>query len=232
MIGDLWASKRTGNIYRVGRRGASWDVVGHVDDLGAFGGLPTLLGFAGAAAGLSVMAGVVSAVMLGLLAGAILMFIPAVIPLTVTVLPLLLVVVGVRSLVTRRRLAPVLFAAALFVVLLAVVVLHVVFWQHARPGLYVTFASAPLMPVLTAALAVWALSRRRWALGALLFGQSLVFASSYLGALGSVTYAESGIGIDNVLTLTYWACLAALVTAVLSPRRGEPARAIVAEVAA
>ncbi len=145
-------------------------------------------------------------------------------------LPLVLAVVGVRSLVTRRRLAPMLLAAALFAVLLVVVVLHVVYWQHARPGLYLALASAPLMPVLTAALAVWALSRRRWALGALLLGQAVVFASSYLGALGSVTYAESGI--DNILTLTYWACLAALVAAVLSPRRGEPAPAVATEVAA
>lgn len=232
MIGDLWASRRTGTIYRVGPRGTSWATVGHVDDLGPFGGLGALLGYAGGAAGLSVMAGAVSAAMLGLLAGAILMFLPAVIPLTVTVLPLLLVVVGVRSLVTRRRLTPVLLTAALFAVLLVVVVLHVVYWQHAQPGLYLTLASAPLMPVLTAALAVWALSQRRWVTAALLLGQAVVFASSYLGALGSATYAQSGIGIDNVLTLTYWACLASLIAAVLTPRRGEPAQAVAAEVAA
>ena len=225
MMGDLWASPRTGNVYRVGQRGTSWKVVGHVDCLGPFGGLGALLGYAGAAAGLSVMAGVVSAAMLGLLVGAVLMFLPAVIPLTVTVLPLLLVVVGVRSLVTRRRLAPVLLAAALFAVLLVVVVLHVVYWQHARPGVYLTLASAPLMPVLTAALAIWALTQRRWVMAALLLGQAVVFASSYLGAFESAIYAESGIGIDNVLTLTYWACLASLIAAVLTPRRGEPAQA-------
>ncbi len=63
----------------------------------------------------------VSAAMLGLLAGAILKFLPAVIPLIVTALPLVLAVVGVRSLVSRRRLAPVLLVA-LFIVLLVVVV--------------------------------------------------------------------------------------------------------------
>lgn len=232
MIGDLWASKRTGTIYRVGPRGTSWAAVGHVDDLGPFGGLGALLGYAGAALGLSVMASAFAAGFLGMVLGAILMFLPAVIPLTVTVPPLLLVVVGVRSLVTRRRLAPVLLTAALFAVLLVVVVLHIVYWQHAQPGPYLALASAPLMPVVTAALAVWALSRRRWVVAALLLGQTVVFASSYLGALGSVTYAQSGIGIDNVLTLTYWACLTSLIAAALTPRRGEPARAMAAEVAA
>ncbi|MFT3860033.1 hypothetical protein [Micropruina sp.] len=222
MIGDLWASPRTGRIYRVGPRGTNWAVVGHVDQLGApMVGLPSLLGFAGAALGLSVVAAVFTAAFVGLVLGAILMYFPVAIPFSVPLLFLLLVVLAIRALATRRSFLPVLWTGAAFLILLVVVVLHVLFWPD-HPGLYVQAASLPLMPTLTLALAVGALARRRWALGVLSAGQSLVFTFSYLAAFGSSTYAESPTGFDNLLTLIYWVCLACGAAAWLTPRRALP----------
>lgn len=221
MIGDLWASPRTGNIYRVGRRGTNWAVVGHVDQLSV--GLPSLLGFAGAALGLSVVAAIFTAAFIGLVVGAILMYFPVAIPFSVPLLFLLLVVLAIRALATRRPFRPVLWTGAAFVILLVVVVLHVLFWPDRPHGwLYVQAASLPLMPALTLALAIWAAARRRWGLVALCAGQSLVFTLSYLDAFGSLTYAESSTGFDNLLTLAYWACLACAARAWLTPRRTLP----------
>lgn len=222
MIGDLWVSPRTGRVYRVGPKGTAWAVVGHADQLHASAiGLPTLLGFAGAALGLSVVAAVFSAAIAGLLVGAILMYFPAAIPFSVPLMVPLLIVLIIRALVTRRSAMPVLWTGAAVVVLLVVVVLHAVYWPD-HPGPYVQVASLPLMPALTLVLAVWAGLRRRWALAALLIAQTAVFAASYLDAFGSLTYAESSTGFDNLLTLAYWACLACAARAWLTPRRTLP----------
>lgn len=221
MIGDLWASPRTGNIYRVGRRGTNWAVVGHVDQLSV--GLPSLLGFAGAALGLSVVAAIFTAAFIGLVLGATLMYFPVAIPFSVPLLFLLLVVLTIRALATRRPFRPVLWTGAAFVILLVVVVLHVLFWpDRPRGWLYVQAASLPLMPALTLALAIWAAARRRWGLVALCAGQSLVFTLSYLAAFGYSTYAGSPTGFDNLLTLIYWVCLACAAKAWLTPRRTLP----------
>lgn len=207
MIGDYWVSNRTGRIYEVGPPGTRWRAVGHSGDLGVLSTLPALLGYAGAALGLSLVVGVILAAFVGVVLGAILMLVPVAIPFSVPLLLLLVVGVGIRSLVTRRRIGPVLQAVAAFVAVLAVVVLHVVYWPDTA-GLYVSMASLPLMPVLTLALAVWAAVRRRWALGASLLAQTFVFAMSYLGAVGSVNYAQSGTGVDNVLSVAFWFCVA------------------------
>lgn len=222
MIGDLWVSPRTGNVYRVGQRGTAWAVVGHASQLHTSAiSLPALLGFAGAAAGLSIVAAVAAAAMTGLLLGAIVMYFPVAIPFSIPVLFLLMIGLAIRSLATRRPLMPVGWMAAAFGVLLVIAVLHVVFWRtHA--GLYVQIASLPLMAVLTFGLAVWACARKRWALTALLVCQALVFASSYLGSAGRLTYSESSTGFDNLLALAYWVCLACAAAAWLTPRRTLP----------
>lgn len=222
MIGDYWVSNKTGNVYEVGPKGTRWRVVGHVDDLegtsGILGGGAALLGYLGATLGLSVIAAVFTAAFIGLVLGAILMFWPVAIPFSIPALLLGLVVVGVRSVVTRQRKAAVWWATLAFIAVLVLVVLHVVFWPH-HPGLYVTAASMPILPVLTLVLAVLAVARRRWGITALLLAQTVVYASSYLGAVGSLTYAESSTAFDNLLTLGYWLCIAHLVSAWLSPRR-------------
>lgn len=230
MIGDTWTSKRTGNIYRVGPKNTPWQVIGHVDD-GLFAGVVPFLGMIAALTGATLYVGVVVAVLMGGLVGVVLMFLPSMIPLTVVAPLLLLLVVGIRATRSHRPLRPVMLAAALYAVLLVAVGLHIAFWMKAFPGLYVTLASLPLMPILTLALAGFALSRRRWVIAALLLGQTVVFAASFLAAVGPRTYAGSGVGIDNVLTLVYWAFIGALVAAALTPRSAQPATAVPAEVA-
>lgn len=183
-----------------------------------------MLGFAGAALGLSVAAAVFAAAFTGLVIGAIVMYFPVAIPFSVPLMLLLLLVLTIRTLATRRPMAPVLWLGAAFACLLVVVVLHVVYWPDHPGRLYVQAASLPIMPVLTLTLAVWAGFRRRWWLAAFLASQSAVFAASYLGALGSrsLTYAESSTGFDHLLALIYWGCLACAAAAWLSPRRTLP----------
>lgn len=220
MIGDLWASKQTGNIYRVGPRGSAWAVVGHVDDLRGgwlLGSLGPLLGYFAAALGASVVLVVFTAAFLGLVLGAIVMYFPVAAPFSIPILLLGLIVVGIRSIATSRPKGPVAAAALAFVAVLVLVVLHFVYWPDR--GWYVTIASLPIMVGLTLGLTIWAIVRARWGIAALLLGQSVVYAASYLESFGSVTYAESPTGFDHLLTLGFWICIAYQVSGWLSPRR-------------
>lgn len=126
MIGDLWASPRTGRIYR--DRASEHPLAGRRSR-----GRPRWVraratsGLRRGAIGLGVLSTVAVAAFLGFVLGAVLMALPVAYPLSVPALFVVLLVVGIRSLVTRRSLRPVMLARMAWLVLLAVVVPHVIF---------------------------------------------------------------------------------------------------------
>lgn len=217
MLGDRWESRRTGNIYRVGAPGTSWAVVGHAGT----NALATFLGYFAALAGLSLIATVWAAIMTGILLGAVVMYLPAVLPLTVPLALVGFIVVGVRGLVTKRRLMPVGLAAVLLLIFLILAICNALFWYEDGPGVYRTLASVPVMAVACAVIGVPAVLRQRRAVGALFLAQAVVFASAYLDAMGNRTFANATLRYDNLLSLATWLLLVAYSVAWFAPRRGE-----------
>lgn len=153
MIGDRWESARTGTICRVGPPGTGWAVVGHAGT----NAIATLLGYVSALAGLSIIATVWAAMMTGIFLGAVIMYTPAVLPLTVPLAIVGFIVVGVRSLATKRRLMPAGLAAALLSIFLIVAVCNALFWYEDGPGIYRTLATWLL---LLAYIVAWSAPRR------------------------------------------------------------------------
>ena len=222
MIGDLWESPNTGQIYEIGEPGKPWRPVGEADGnalLGAFA-------YVGAVGSLTILANVWASVMIGLLLGAALMYLPTVLPLSVPLTLLGCLVVTIRVLTRRCRLRPLVVTGAALVAFLVVAACNAVFWYGGAENIYRMLASVPIMAVSAAALAVILIGKRRKAACALLLAQAVVFALPYLDTAGeSAPFAESAVRYDNVLSLTFWLFGVTLMSAWCTPRRGHIAGA-------
>jgi hypothetical protein len=212
----LWESPSTGTIYRVGRPGEHWEAVGL-----SFGGpLSSLLAYA--AALLVIIAGLSAwLVALGVLvAGTLLMYLPAVLPLTVPLALAAFLATVVRVLAGRRRASTLVPVTILLLVFLGTVVLNAAFWYSGRGPGYIAAASFPTMCALSCGLAVVVLARRKLRLGLALLLQALVFALPYLGQIGSSTpFGTSALRYDNLLTLSTWLLVAFIAACWVMPAR-------------
>lgn len=216
MIGDLWESPQTGRIYEVGEPGARWRTVGQADGNVIQGALVYL----GAVSGLAVLANAWVATMVGLLLGTALIYLPAVLPLTVPLALLAFLVVAIRAVITRRRLGSVALTGLMVGAFLVIAVLNAVLWHHSAPNAYQAVAALPIMAALAAAAGVALLARTRVAAGLLFLAQAVVFALPYLATIGgNLRFSESTLGYDNVLSLVSWMFCALLLTSWISPRR-------------
>lgn len=219
MIGDLWESPKTGKIYRVGPKGTDWEVVGQAQN-------PLWAVFGSAALGLGafLLMNLWLAVMVGVIGGAVVMYLPMALPFSVPLVLLGCVIVAIRALVRRRRFTPVLVAWAFGGVFVVAALANAVFWyDNVDFPPYLALAGAPVMVVGAAALGVVAIIRGRARWSALFFPQAVIFALPYLFVTGWGT--DDILAYDNLLSAAFWIAITTLAIAFFTPRQGALAGA-------